>query len=591
MPPRQAGRASNRWPVGSARRFVQGGWPRRNPPLRRPLYTESDRARGHAAADGEAVPAPVEAGIFRREQPYAHESAASTGRGPPGWFALRGSMTSQHRRAKDRGAWQRLSAMRPGPCLYLLALASLPPHGAPSLTGRAWGQPHFVESSAAAGLGGFRLHSGDRHKRYIVEANSAGVCVIDYDLDGRPDLYLVNGGRLEEVPGGSPLAVAARAVPQSGRAPLQGCHPGSGRRRERPLGHGVFGNRLQRRRFSRPLHHLVRAEPTAEQSGRRRLRGTSPRRAGVDDSRWSTGSAWADVDLDGDLDLFVANYIKLDPGNLPEPGSPAFGSMGSPGLGCQYMGLPVMCGPRGLPGAGDSLFLNRGDGSFEDVSVASGLSDPQGYFGLGTLFSDLDDDGLPELFVANDSTPNLLYKNLGNGRFEEVGPSLGTGLQRHGVEQAGMGVAGRGFPQPGPSLALRHALLRGVQHPLPQRGRPELLRCHGGGGSRPPHASVRRLGHDLAGLRQRRLAGHLRGQRTCLPNVDQLQQASVAPVPSTKPAFPELGQRPLPGTARLRARRARTIQPRGGGRRLRRRRQAGPDPQQHRLRPGAFLER
>ena len=167
----------------------------------------------------------------------------------------------------------------------------------------------------------------------------------------------------------------------------------------------------------------------------------STEQAGVGDSRWSTGSTWSDVDLDGDLDLFVANYIELDPSDLPEPGSPSYGSMGGPGLGCKYMGLPVMCGPRGLKGAGDSFFVNRGDGTFEERTRASGLDDPEGYFGLGALFTDLDGDGLPDLFVANDSTPNLLYRNRGNAVFEEVGLLSGLAFNAHGVEQAGMGVA------------------------------------------------------------------------------------------------------------------------------------------------------
>ena len=191
--------------------------------------------------------------------------------------------------------------------------------------------------------------------------------------------------------------------------------------------------------------------------------------AGVDDPRWSTGSAWSDVDLDGDLDLFVANYIELDPTNLPQPGSPAYGAMGRPGLGCKYFGIPVMCGPRGLKGAGDSFFANRGDGTFEERSRASGLDDPQAYFGLGALFANLDDDGLPDLFVANDSTPNLLYRNLGNAEFEEVGLLSGVAFNARS-RAGGDGDRCRGFLQPGAPGLVRHALFRGVQHALSQRG-------------------------------------------------------------------------------------------------------------------------
>ena len=321
--------------------------------------------------------------------------------------------------------------------VLIVALAAVP---AALLPCRAWSQLRFQESADLAGLSGFQLISGDREKRYIVEANSAGICVIDYDSDGRPDLYLVNGGRLEDFREGRPSRLRHALFRNLGGRRFEDVTQSAG-----AGGNGHWGMGCSVTDYNAdgsPDLYITAYGPN--QLLRNRGDGTfvdSTEKAGVSDPRWSTGSAWSDVDLDGDLDLFVANYIELDPANLPEPGSPAYGSMGSPGLGCKYLGLPVMCGPRGLRGAGDSFFINLGDGTFEQRSRASGVDDRQGYFGLGALFANLDADGLPDLFVANDSTPNFLYRNTGNAEFEEIGLLSGLAFNAHGVEQAGMGVA------------------------------------------------------------------------------------------------------------------------------------------------------
>ena len=264
--------------------------------------------------------------------------------------------------------------------------------------------------------------------------------MLDYDADGRPDLYFVNGGRLEDFRQSKPSTLRHALFRNRGGRRFEETTRQAGAGGNGHWGMGCSVTDYDADGF--PDLYITAYGPN--QLLRNRGDGTfedATEKAGVNDSRWSTGSTWADVDRDGDLDLFVANYIELDPGNLPEPGSPAYGSMGRAGLGCRYMGLPVMCGPRGLQGAGDSFFLNRGDGVFEERSHSSGLDDPETYFGLGAVFADLNDDGLPDLFVANDSTPNLLYKNLGNAEFEEVGLLSGAAFNGHGVEQAGMGVA------------------------------------------------------------------------------------------------------------------------------------------------------
>jgi hypothetical protein len=156
------------------------------------------------------------------------------------------------------------------------------------------------------------------------------------------------------------------------------------------------------------------------------------REARVGDPRWSSGCAFGDYDGDGWVDLLVANYVDFRLGDLPKFGE---------GANCQYRGLPVQCGPKGLKGAGDTLYHNNGDGTFTDVSKAAGVSDPNGYYGLGVVWTDLDEDGRPDAFVANDATPNFLYRNEGQGRFSEIAFVAGAAVSESGSSQACMGIA------------------------------------------------------------------------------------------------------------------------------------------------------
>jgi hypothetical protein len=158
-------------------------------------------------------------------------------------------------------------------------------------------------------------------------------------------------------------------------------------------------------------------------------------KAGVQLGNWSTGATFGDYDGDGRLDLFVAGYVHYDMDHPPVPGSAAAGN-----IVCQFRGVPVMCGPRGLKGEPDHLFHNNGDGTFTDVSVTAGVSDPNGYYGFGAVFADLNNDGKVDLAVANDSTPNYLYINKGDGTFEDDSYASGFALNADGREIAGMGL-------------------------------------------------------------------------------------------------------------------------------------------------------
>jgi hypothetical protein len=155
------------------------------------------------------------------------------------------------------------------------------------------------------------------------------------------------------------------------------------------------------------------------------------KQASLNDKRWATGAAFGDYDGDGFVDLMVTRYVEFDLKNLPKFGV---------GPTCRYRGIAVQCGPRGMKGLGDSLYHNNGDGTFTDVSRVAGVEDSAGYYGLGVIWSDLNDDGRPDIFIANDSTPNYLYRNDGNGHFTDLSLISGTAVSGDGAEMAGMGV-------------------------------------------------------------------------------------------------------------------------------------------------------
>ena len=271
-------------------------------------------------------------------------------------------------------------------------------------------------------------HVSDPEKKYIVESMSGGVALFDFDRDGLLDVYLVNAP-----------TVATAGNSRSARSELW-----------RNRGDGTFVDVTDKAGVGYPGWGMGAAVADFDNDGwddlyvtcygknrlyKNRGDGTFSDvtdKAAVDDPRWSAGAGFADYDLDGWLDLFVANYVDVRLGALPEFGK---------GKYCEFHGLPVQCGPRGLPGSGDSLYRNNGNGTFTEVSARAGVADPSGRFGMGIAWSDFDADGRPDLFVANDSGPNFLYKNNGDGTFTDVGLQSGTALSEDGKEQGSMGVA------------------------------------------------------------------------------------------------------------------------------------------------------
>lgn len=351
--------------------------------------------------------------------------------------------------SRGRGAGRRSSVRR-----FLLLLSTMALALSSAFVGGA--PPRFVEDSRQAGLHQFRLNGGTAEKRYIVEAMSGGVCLIDFDGDGLLDIFLVNGGELESFQKGEPSGLSHALFRNLGNRRFENATEQAG-----VAGNGAWGMGCSVTDFDNDgLPDLYVTGYGDNILYRNRGDGTFEdvtARAGVNDPRWSTGSAWADFNGNGYLDLYVANYIELDRGNLPEPGSPRFGSMGGAVMGCRYLGLDVMCGPRGLKGAGDSFFVNRRDGTFEEKSGELGMHDPDGLYGLGAIWSDLNGDALPDLYVANDSTPNLLYANQGDGALLEIGLLSGAAVSDAGAEQAGMGVASGDYMNEGAmSLYVTH---------------------------------------------------------------------------------------------------------------------------------------
>lgn len=284
----------------------------------------------------------------------------------------------------------------------------------------------FADATKSAGIN--FIDQSDKEKRYIVESMSGGVAMFDFDNDGRLDIYLVNSYSVEAALAKKPRPAAALY---------------------RNLGNGKFEDVAAKAGVADPGWAVGVSVADFDNDGfddlyvtcfganklyRNRGNGTFEdvtAKANVGDARFSTGSAWADYDRDGDLDLFVANYVEFSMDKLPQFGK---------GETCRYRNVEVQCGPRGLAGAGDTLYRNNGDGTFTDVSKQAKVEDARGHYGLGVVWTDFDDDGWPDLFVANDTVPNYAYRNNHDGTFTETGFSLGVAVDENGNEQACMGI-------------------------------------------------------------------------------------------------------------------------------------------------------
>jgi hypothetical protein len=286
---------------------------------------------------------------------------------------------------------------------------------------------YFTDNAEKAGLTMTTVFGGKDTKKYIIETTGTGVAIFDYDNDGWPDIFLVNGTTLDGFPTGEAptshlyrnnhdgtftdvTAKAGLTATGWGQGACVGDYDNDG---WEDLYVTYYGkNRLYHNQSG------VFSE-VAEPSG---VAGTG--------KAWGTGCAFVDYDRDGLLDLMVANYVDFDVSNAPAPGERA---------SCVWKGVPVMCGPRGLPGAKNILYHNLGGGKFEDVTSKAKIDQTTGHYAFSVSTLDFDDDGWPDIFVACDSTPSILYHNNRDGTFTDVAVVAGAAFNEDGREQAGMG--------------------------------------------------------------------------------------------------------------------------------------------------------
>ncbi|HEX3106991.1 MAG TPA: CRTAC1 family protein [Terriglobales bacterium] len=287
----------------------------------------------------------------------------------------------------------------------------------------------FVDIGRTAGLNAKTIYGGEHKNKYLLETTGCGVAFYDYDTDGWLDIFLVNGWRLEGFQSGeeptshlfknnrdgtfTDVTVKAGLVHHGwGQGVCIGDYDNDG---HDDLFVSYFGKNV--------LYHNNGDGTFTDVTDKAGVGGNG--------KRWNTGCAFVDYDRDGKLDLFVANYIDLDLATAPVPESGP----------CLYKGVMVACGPPGLKGGKNILFHNNGDGTFTDVSESSGILSANGTYGLGVLTGDFDNDGWPDIYVANDSAPSALYHNKKDGKFEDIAIEAGCALSPDGKPQAGMGVS------------------------------------------------------------------------------------------------------------------------------------------------------
>ena len=298
---------------------------------------------------------------------------------------------------------------------------------------------NFEDLAVRAGLTATNVSGQEHTKEYILETTGNGVAIFDYDNDGLMDIFLPNASMFQ-APQETQTAPTQRLYQNLGELRFKDVTDEAGLRRT-GWGQGVcvgdYDNDSYRDLF---VTSWGRSTLYRNQGDGSFVDVTSDVGLKSSSVRWDTGCTFVDYDLDGRLDLAVAGYVEFDKEKTPKPGSGGF---------CKWKGLPVMCGPRGLPFGRNYLFHNETNGQFKDVSQASGIGLPTTRYTLGILATDFDNDGYPDLYGACDSTPSLLYHNQQDGTFVEIGILAGVALNEDGQEQAGMGVAAADYDDDG----------------------------------------------------------------------------------------------------------------------------------------------
>jgi enediyne biosynthesis protein E4 len=316
-------------------------------------------------------------------------------------------------------------------CFVLLANATLLLAGAqaPDHSGKTERKAiaYFVDEAGKAGLSAPNTFGGVDTKKFIIETTGTGVAIFDYDNDGWPDIFVVNGTTLDPLPGNKPPTNHLYHNNRDGtftdvteKAGL--AHTG--------WGQGVCVGDYDNDGYEDLFVTYYGKNVLYHNNGEGTFTEVSEKAHVAGNGAWSTGCAFVDYDRDGKLDLFVATYVDFDIKTAPGPGERA---------SCMWKGVAVMCGPRGLPWGTNLLYHNSGDGTFEDVTKKAKIDRSNGHYGFSVSTFDFDDDGWPDIFVACDSTPSILYHNNQDGTFTDVAVVAGAAFNEDGKEQAGMG--------------------------------------------------------------------------------------------------------------------------------------------------------
>jgi hypothetical protein len=297
---------------------------------------------------------------------------------------------------------------------------------------------HFEDIASASGVTALNTYGGDTHKEFIIETTGNGAVIFDYDNDGWPDIYL---------PDGSTVDVPKESKPVTGHL-YHNNHDGTFSDVTQPAGltHSGWGQGGCVGDFDNDgfldlfvtywgqnvLYHNNGDGTFTDVTAQSGLKTSA--------DEWSTGCNFLDYDRDGKVDLFISRYVDFSYDSVPHPGQ---------GRWCVWKGINVMCGPRGLKAGANALYHNNGDGTFVDVSQKSGMRNAASCYGLTSLTADFDLDGWPDIYVACDSTPSLLYHNNHNGTFSEIAKKAGVAYNEDGTEQAGMGLSADDFTHSG----------------------------------------------------------------------------------------------------------------------------------------------
>ena len=300
----------------------------------------------------------------------------------------------------------------------------------PAVTSTPSSDVQFIDVAEHAGLNVPNVWGGVEHKRVIIETKGSGIAFFDYDNDGWLDIYLTNGSRLDAhwAPGTAPTTHLFKNnrdgtftdVTEKSGLGRSGWQTG--------VCIGDYDNDGWDDLFCTFWGHNI----LFHNNGNGTFTDVT-QKAGLTQSkgRWGTGCSFVDYDRNGHLDLFVCNFVKLDPDNPPSVDKASF---------CQWKGVPTMCGPRGLPGDTNILYRNNGDGTFTDVSEKAGILKPGPRYSITSVCCDFDNDGWPDIYVAVDSMPSILYQNNHDGTFTDIAVMAGCAYNADGHEQAGMGL-------------------------------------------------------------------------------------------------------------------------------------------------------